>query len=61
MARLLTFAAAFGLVTAWALAGCQALWDLPSQMREPYGMSGPPQPPIPNRPHQNQDKEERLP
>ena len=38
------------------LASCQALWDLPGQMREPYGGTGAPPPPP-----THQDAEEHLP
>jgi hypothetical protein len=55
VARILAFAAAL------TLAGCQAFWDLPSQMREPHGGSGSPLPPIQDRASQNQDEEESLP
>lgn len=43
LARLLALAAA-ALLSAGALSGCQALWDLPGQMRPPYDSSGSPLP-----------------
>jgi hypothetical protein len=55
MVRVLAIAATL------TLAGCQALWDLPNQMREPYGSTGSPPPPIQNQAIQNQDEEECLP
>jgi hypothetical protein len=55
VARILALAA---IVT---LAGCQAFWDLPSQMREPYGSSGSPPHPIQDQAKQTQDEEESLP
>jgi len=44
------------IAAALMLAGCQAIWDLPSQMREPYGGSGPLPPAIPDH-----DEEESQP
>lgn len=55
MGRLLALAAAL------TAAGCQAFWDLPSQMREPYGSSGAPPASIQDRAAPNQDEEESLP
>ena len=59
MVRLLTLAAA--LVSAGALAGCQAFWDLPGQMRAPYGGTASPPAPLQDGALQNQDTEENLP
>jgi hypothetical protein len=55
MVRVLAIAATL------TLAGCQALWDLPNQMREPYGSTGSPPAAVQNQAIQTEAEEECLP